>query len=149
MADENISVEGIEETLAALDRMSDAMAHEVIQPALLAATQPVIRALVPKVPVRTAELLEHLGISVKVEGKDGEAQIGFPGMSYLAHWLEYGHNEVGHAPQHKLLGEYPPHPFMRPAEEESAQAAVEAFKESVDSSIDRLAEQNGLDEKAA
>jgi hypothetical protein len=149
MADENITIEGIEETLTALDRISDAMAHEVIQPALLAAGVPVLKALSTKTPVRTGDLLKHMSMSLKGEGKDWDLQIGFPGAAQKVRWLEYGHHEVGHAPDHKELGEATPHPFMRPALEESVDAALEAFKDSVDKSIDALAKKNGLSENAA
>lgn len=148
MADENIEIEGIEETLAAIDRMDAAMAHEVIQPALLAAATPVMAALAEKTPVVTGDLLKHIGLSMKGQGKDWEVQIGFPGAGNLPQWIEYGHEEIGHAPAHKNLGAVEPHPFMRPAEEESAKESVEAFQESIDKSIDELAKKNGLSEAA-
>jgi HK97 gp10 family phage protein len=147
MAD--IDVEGIEETLQALQHVSNDIAHKAIQTALLAASVPVLEALVPNIPVHTGNLREHLAVSITGEAKDHTLQIGFPGVGNLVQWLEMGHNEIGHAPEHKAEGVYEGRPFMRPAEEESATAAVEAFKVSIDASIDASAQQHGLGEKAA
>ena len=46
-------------------------------------------------------------------------------------WVEYGHAMVGHRPGKKDLGTIPPHPFMRPGFDASADAAVDAFAESL------------------
>ena len=147
MAD--IDVEGIEETLQALQHVSNDIAHKAIQTALLAASVPVLEALVPNIPVHTGNLREHLDVSITGEAKDHELQIGFPGTGNLSSWLEYGFVETGHLPEKKVLGDAAPRPFMRPALEESKEAAVEAFKISIDASIDASAQKNGLDEKAA
>jgi HK97 gp10 family phage protein len=147
MAD--IDVEELEETLTALQNVSDDIANKAIKVALLAASVPVLDALVPNIPVHSGDLRGHLAVSITGEAKDQELQIGFPGTGNLSRWLEIGHLEVGHAPQKKVLGDAAPRPFMRPALEESKEAAVEAFKISIDASIDASAQKNGLDEKAA
>lgn len=147
--DQNITVEGIEETLAAFDALSDELAHAALQTALIAAAVPMMETLAVNTPVDTGELLKDMAMSLKVEGKEGEVQIGFPHFPHLVRWLEYGHREVGHEPGLKELGQAQSEPFMRPTEEEAAEASIEAFKTSLDASIDRLAQKHGLGESEA
>ncbi len=53
--------------------------------------------------------------------------VGFGTEGYRAVWVEYGHRMVSHKPKKTLIGQVPPHPFLRPAFEACKQRAVEAF----------------------
>lgn len=85
------------------------------------------------------ELKDDIGTFLNIDGEKGIAQIIVgPGYDtdYVANWLEKGHEEVAHGAyyinskgikkHHKhgvAIGDVPPHPFIGPAFEASAQAA--------------------------
>jgi HK97 gp10 family phage protein len=144
--DFDISVQGLEECCANLDKMPVVLAQKAIQPALVAACAPVLQALASTTPVLTGDLLQHLTFQVEMahDQKGGTASIGFGTDDHLARWIEYGHREVGHEPKLKEEGFKSARPFMRPATEESADASIEAFAASIEASVDA-----GLDGKAA
>ncbi len=146
----SIEVEGLEETLQALDNMSDDLAQRVIQPSLVAASVPVVQAVAERTPIDTGDLIQHLKTTVKMSRaeKGGTAKIGFPGREAKASWVENGHRIVGHKPDLKDTGKVAQaHPFVRPAFEESKEAAVEAFKARADQEINKLAVDHGFDNK--
>lgn len=150
--DFSIEVEGLEETLAALDAMSDDLARRVIQPSLVAASAPVVEAVAAHTPILTGDLIKHLKVTVKMDKqeKGGNAKISFPGMEGIASAVEFGHRAVGHEPDLKDTGiRVPAHPFVRPAFEESKEAAVEAFKTTADPLIDQLAVDHGFSNNEA
>lgn len=91
-------------------------------------------------------LKDSITFNVQVSDKGGVMSMGFGDMGRIANWVEYGHDLVGHGEDtgeittsgrhkgktiysHKDLGSVPPHPFMKPALESSAEAATEAFVE--------------------
>jgi HK97 gp10 family phage protein len=79
-------------------------------------------------------LIQGLTMDVNLDSnfQGGIARIGFTReQAHVANWVEFGHRMVGHKPKKKLLGQVEPHPFMRPALAESANAAIEAFGESM------------------
>jgi len=145
--DFSIEVEGLEETLQALDRMSDDMARRVIQPALVAAAVPVVTEVAANTPILTGDLIKHLKVTVKMDKteKGGQASIGFPGMVGIASAVENGHRIVGHRPNLKDTGKRAPaHPFVRPAFEATKDAALEAFVVTADKEIEKLAVDHGF-----
>lgn len=145
--DFSIEVEGLEETLAALDALEFDLAQRVIQPSLAAASVPVVQAVAERTPVLSGDLLEHLKVTIKMDKaeKGGTASIGFPGREAKAAWIENGHRIVGHEPDLKELGQTEPKPFVRPAYEESSQAAVDAFVKTADANVNKLAKEHGFD----
>ena len=103
--------------------------------ALNAAMFVVAEAVISRTPVKHGDLAKALVINVKVDApssaKGGVAALGFGKQDHVAMWLEYGHTMVGHKPGKKYLGDIPPRPFMRPGFDASADAAVDAFAESL------------------
>ena len=100
-----------------------------------AAMNVVAEAVISRTPVEHGDLAKALVINVKVDpppsAKGGAAELGFGKQDHIAMWVEYGHAMVGHRPGKKDLGTIPPHPFMRPGFDASADAAVDAFAESL------------------
>jgi HK97 gp10 family phage protein len=134
-----IHVEGIEAVCANLDRMPARLVKGAYAKALSAAAVPIVEALIPRIPVRTGDLAAHLvtDVEINAEGKGGYVQIGFGKRSYIARWLEYGHREVGHKPRLTFNGKFvSARPFMRPATETAAEAAVKAFADSINASVE-------------
>lgn len=79
-------------------------------------------------------LVDSLVIDVQVDssGRGGYAEIGYGPQGYKANLVEYGHVMVTHQDQGKKeVGFVPPHPFMRPAFEQSGDAAIAAIQESI------------------
>lgn len=79
-----------------------------------------------------AALVNSLKVEVAVDaGARGvSAYVGFAGeQATVANALEYGHAMVTH--DGETIGQEQPHPFMRAAFDASADAAVEAFTDSL------------------
>lgn len=79
-------------------------------------------------------------IRVSDNGQSGTARLGFGKLNIVAYWVEYGHKILGHIsallPNAKLkvrlkVENVPPHPFVRPVFDTTAEAAIAAFKEAV------------------
>jgi hypothetical protein len=64
-------------------------------------------------------------IEIDSNGRGGRVSIGFGRKSMVALWVEYGHRMLSHSGKGK--GTVQAHPFMRPAFEAAAEAALEAF----------------------
>jgi HK97 gp10 family phage protein len=133
-----ITISGLEETLAMLEAAPKNIVKGAFGKALTAAAVPVVKAVEVRTPVHTGDLKEHLmtDIAVDANGAGGFAQVGFGNEGHTARLVEYGHRMIGHKPGKKELGTVPAHPFMRPAAAESAEAAVEAFGESLTESLE-------------
>jgi HK97 gp10 family phage protein len=134
-----IHVKGIEAVCANLDKMPDRLVKGAYAKALSAAAVPIVEALVPRIPVHTGDLAAHLvtEVAINAEGKGGYVQIGFGKRSYIARFLEYGHRKVGHKPKLTFKGQFvSARPFMRPATETAAEAAVQAFANSINESVE-------------
>lgn len=60
-----------------------------------------------------------------------------PGVNtgYVANWLENGHRIVTH--KGKAVGTATPHPFLRPAADSAAQAALDAFTAQLAEDLDK------------
>lgn len=129
---------GLNETLAALDSIPSALIKEALEPALIAAAQPMIQALAIATPVKTSELVNHLMFGIEINEQTGRAvaQVGFGKLGYVARFVEFGHREVGHKPNLKEYGNVKPHPFMRQAFANSIGAATDAFVRSITMTID-------------
>lgn len=139
-----IQIEGLDEVCEFLERAP----RDAIPGALLhggqaggaVIEQAMIAQLAPH--NKTGELMEDLDTTVTLDGdfRGVDVAVGFShggsdvhgyGMDYVARFLEFGHRMVGHAPNKKLLGQVEPKPFMRPAAEIAAEAAIDAFEDAV------------------
>lgn len=72
-----------------------------------------------------AALMHETTLDASFRG--GSLEVGFGKQGHVALWVEMGHRMVGHKPGKKLLGNVPAHPFMTPAADASADAAIDAF----------------------
>jgi len=123
--------------------------------ALAAAVVPIVQELEARAPVaeypagmfsEPGSLQDHVvtDIALDEEGNGGVASVGFGKYGNVANMVEYGHRMVAHGAKHSdrmrnyegtLLGEVVAHPFMRPAAAASGDAAIEAFAESVETTL--------------
>lgn len=83
------------------------------------------------------ELRESLMIDFSMDSqlRWAAAQVGFGKNGHVALWVEYGHQMVGHAPGKKARGQVAAQPFMRPAADASADAAIEAVTRSLSDTV--------------
>lgn len=149
----DITISGIDEICAFFDNEPKELCRKALGKALQAGVAPIKQRVAGKCPespiphaaepeaqedgTYSIQLYDHLKdavrASVKVTDSGGVASVDFGGMSYIASFIEYGHEFVGHQPEHKDLHKsYEPHPFMRPALEESADEALEAFAQQIE-----------------
>jgi HK97 gp10 family phage protein len=139
VADEQlITITGIEEACAMLTAAPDNVVKIAYGKALAAAAVPIVEALEAATPQDTGKLKESIvsDIALDADGKGGVLSVGFSGnQGHIANFVEYGHRMIGHKPEKKDLGQVQPHPFMRPAASVSADAAIEAFAESVEETV--------------
>jgi Bacteriophage HK97-gp10, putative tail-component len=155
VADELIKITGIDEVCAMLTAAPKNIVRGAYGKALAAAAVPIVEALEPRIPSRnnlfdeesfrplagTAEegtLKDALvtDIAIDEEGKGGVLSVGFGGKAgHIANFVEYGHRMIGHKPKLKDLGEVKPYPFMGPAADASADAAIDAFAQSIEESV--------------
>ena len=133
-----ITVKGVEDTCKGLDQLPRSMVKHAFAKALAAASVPVVRALQARTPKLTGDLVEHITteISIDAQGRGGRADTGFGKEGWKARLVEYGHRMVGHKPDRKEIGLVAAHVFMAPATSDSADAAVEAFDESLRDSVE-------------
>lgn len=83
-------------------------------------------------------LRESLMTEVQLDSqlRGGTARIGFGKNGFVALWVEYGHRMVSHkSGGKKQIGEVRPHPFMRPTADASAEAAIQAFANSLQQTV--------------
>jgi HK97 gp10 family phage protein len=103
--------------------------------ALTAAAVPVFEAIDARCPVDTGEMKGQLKTVIEIDeqARGGTASLGYgTGINgHKSNWVEYGHRLAGHKPKLKDMGAVQPHPFMRPAAAESAEAAIDAFAEAL------------------
>jgi hypothetical protein len=132
-----IEIDGIEGVVEMLRSAPKAVVAGGFLKGLQAAAKPMEEALDGRVPVESGALkaARVTDITLDSEMRGGSLEIGYGKLGHEATWLEYGHHMVGHRPDKKLLGEVSPKPFMRPAAEASAEAAIDAFSEALMSEL--------------
>jgi HK97 gp10 family phage protein len=133
-----ITISGLDEAIELLDKAPKNIVMLGYARAARAAMNVVAAGLAVKTPIQkgaaksSGDLAKALKIDVTVDSsaRGVAAYVGFAGeQATVAYALEYGHTIVTH--EGKRLGEAPAHPFMRPAFDGSADAAVEAFADSL------------------
>ncbi|HWE52469.1 MAG TPA: HK97-gp10 family putative phage morphogenesis protein [Bryobacteraceae bacterium] len=97
-----------------------------------------VRRRTPKAPKETTSakrygsLVDDLATSMAVNEQQlsGSAKTGFSDDGFPARFVEFGHNTSG--------GFTPAQPFIRPAAEESTEAAADAFVESLAENMEKI-----------
>jgi hypothetical protein len=99
-------------------------------------------ALALRIPISDEETAGDLraalmsAVTLDAQFRGGVAEVGFgTKQGHIANFVEYGHRMVGHKPGKKELGMVAAHPFMRPAAEVSADAAIDAFADSLEATL--------------
>jgi len=141
-----MSVSGIEE----VNKMLTEVPKVVVARGFVKALEASINVFATELEFKTPVQLKEEGGELIVEGGDlkgsiktqvrldsalrgGTAGVGYGSRTYIANWVEYGHRAVGHKPDKKLLkiGRVKAHPFIRPTFDAKANAAVEAFGDTL------------------
>lgn len=164
----SMSVEGLSETVAQFDHLPQVLVvlglfkaleagGKVIQDAVYAKTRIQLRDSGGDLLVEGGELrdaLKHVTV-VDSQGRGGFVAVGFGRLGYIANWVEYGHKLLTHWENkeaytykgrkrvrkwggHEFIKDVPAYPFMRPALEISAEAAIDAFAASLAETINNL-----------
>lgn len=164
MAEQRIevsSITGIEEVQAFLSEAPKVLIAQGYLKALQAGSDVIRAELDPRIPIRESDLVtvamkgeRHPGdlkralmveITLDAKYRGGEANVGFGNQGFVARMVEYGHRLVGRKPkgmsrkrfreEGKAYGQVPPHPFMRPAADASADAAIAAVAKSLEETV--------------
>jgi hypothetical protein len=128
------------------------MPHTIVVQAFLQALSAGGAVILAEVAARTPErdegernedqihLIEALTYETELDtnGQGGRVRIGFGREGRRAMWVEYGHRLMSHNPDEKEIGTVPAHPFMRPAADAAADAAIEAFRATLESELKGL-----------
>jgi hypothetical protein len=147
MADELFKITGLED----VQRMLDDAPRDLVARGFLKALQASADVIAEEVGVRTpiksedtggllerGELRASLRTDVQLDSqfRGGVARVGFGKAGAIANWIEWGHRLVGHKSSgKKLIGEVKARPFLRPAFDSSADAAVDAFARSLEQTV--------------
>jgi len=144
MPDAGFQITGIEECQELLEKAPKNIVMLGYGRAANAAINVIAAELVTKTPIRVSEsegnlsggdLVKHLvtDVTVDADSRGVTAAVGFGSQGQVANWLEYGHRMVTHAG--KQVGDVPAQPFVRPAFDASADAAIEAFAVSLEGTL--------------
>jgi hypothetical protein len=139
-----MTVSGLDGVIKLLDEAPATVVSTAFVKAADAAGEVIVSALWPRTPIdiKAAMNAAHGGKGALVTQLDHfveldkqlrgvSLEIGFGSLGHLALWVEYGHRMVTHKPGRKQVGDVPAHPFMRPAFDASAEAAIDAFGEAL------------------
>jgi HK97 gp10 family phage protein len=144
MADVGMSLQitGLQEVQQMLKDAPRIVVASAFVNALDAGAQVIKAALAPRIPVSDEETAGELKaalmstVTLDPQLRGGVAEVGFgTKQGHIANFVEYGHRMVGHKPGKIELGMVSPHPFMRPAAEVSADAAIEAFADTLETTL--------------
>jgi HK97 gp10 family phage protein len=149
-------VKGLGDLQALLDTLPAKIEQNILRGALRAGSKPIVADAKMNAPKLSGEMAAGIKVSTKAKAGQVTVSIRVKGKhGYLAHWMEYG------TKPHKIAGkdgrplvingqmigsvEHPgvnPRPFMRPALDNQANAALVATGNYIK---DRLANKHGLD----
>jgi len=163
----DIKVKGLAELQAFLDQLPAKMEANVMRAALRAGAKPILAAAKAGAPVgepsrKGAELYKHysgalrdsIRVSVRIDRREGKVtasikaggKVGKTGANvFYAHMVEFGTRPHSLSKNGKGEISHPgvsPRPFMRPALDANAEAAIVGAGEYIKK---RLAKKNGLD----
>jgi HK97 gp10 family phage protein len=128
MADFGIEIPRLAEVIKAFEDLDKRARSNALRAALRAATQPVLAAAKAKAPVDTGRLRKSLATTVSTKQGRSHAAIGLK-QSIMGNSGWYGRMiETGTA-------KMPARPYLRPAFDESAGAALERFAEAFEQEI--------------
>jgi hypothetical protein len=144
-----VEITGIEETMEMLKSAPRTVVASGFVRALSAAANVMADEIERRCPEKTedvggildkGELRDSIVVAVELDSqlRGGVGYAGFStsnGADFVAQLLEYGHRLIGHKPGKKPLGFVAPTPFIRPAFEFSAEAAVDAFSDSLRTTV--------------
>lgn len=156
---QQIQIKGLAELQAALDTLPAKIQANIMRGALRAGAKVMATAAKDAVPVRTGNLKSTIRVGTRNQGHTAMARIiagrvGVKGKAsgFYAHMVEFGTaaHRIEAKPGSMLAIGYravnhpgaKPQPFMRPALDNNAQAALAATREYVRT---RLATKHGLD----
>jgi len=130
---ELITITGVEEVQKMLAEAPRVAVANGFLKALQAGAQVIQEAVAARTPVDTGKMRDALLTDITIDSslRGGHAAIGFGKEGHKANFVEYGHRMIGHKPNKKEIGTVAPHPFMRPAAAVSADAAIEAFGDTL------------------
>jgi hypothetical protein len=151
--DEIIAVDGIEEVCADLARAPGVVCGVGVLNGLRAAAGVIEREIDIRTRIRDVRvggdaaypaLITDLQSKFEMDSdnRGGTVEVGFFRQSYVAVFLEYGHEMVGHGESEEArasLGNVKPYPFMRPAADACAEEALDAFVKAVDDALQDFA----------
>lgn len=149
MAKDLIEIRGIEECCRMFEHAPKEVVPGAIRSGLVAGAAVIESAIRGKTKVRAIRkggdavypaLVTDLGTTIESGQGGGAANIGFADQGYVAGFIEYGHLEVGHGKSkegRRLLGEVEPHPFMRPAADESGDEAVNEMEKAIMAELEK------------
>lgn len=141
MPDVTVRVVGLQEIETKLRTLKLDAEKRVLGKGVKAATTVLAEAIQARTPVDKGLLRASVGTNTRVDpsGEAASGIVGFGRQGYIARFVEYGHRIVGHKPGKKDTGKrVPPHPFIRPAFDESAGKALQAFEDTVTQALDNV-----------
>jgi hypothetical protein len=142
MAEQLITVEGVDEVCREFREAPPRLIPYALLKGLEAAGWVLQGAIESRTPVGGSivggrsttggALIADLDMNITLDQnfRGGVVKVGFGKQGYVARFVEYGHRMIGHKPRNRELGVVQPHPFMRPAADDAAEAAVAAFNEA-------------------
>lgn len=139
-----VQVQGLAEVDAKLHKLANKLADRSLRKAVEAGLVVMADAVRDRTPEKTGLLKSSVGGRVATSQKQGAlvGVVGFGNEGYVARLVEFGHRVRAKAKNGKskksgaVVGHVPAHPFMRPAFDESKDAAVEAFTETIKSEVE-------------
>ncbi len=129
-----ITLEGGDELERKFKALRDSVAGDALEASVLAGAEPVLSAIYERAPEGRGILKSDLAAETLAKDEQhcaiGIGAFGNP----EAHLVEFGHQLVAGGPLGAggtVVGQVPPHPFVRPAYDETKNDAVDALGEAL------------------
>lgn len=139
MAGNFVRIDGLKDTLRALDDLGGKLRGRVLRKALQASQKPLVQAARARVPVRTRTLRKSLGAKVKIYREGHGVAVTGPRVSIVG---EYRGRKVrpakyAHLVEHGTV-RAAAHPFLEPASQSSQGAMLTAMTRVIQGELARL-----------